>query len=108
MCGSPCLLVYDMAGSYTWVYGRKKNTMTDKQWYFNSVTQQPEFGPVSPIAQRMGPYATREDALKAWQIVEERNKEWNDADRQWEEAGLKPTDPSDEAKPQEHNQGTTN
>ena len=83
--------------------------MTNKQWYFNSVTQQPELGPVSPITQRMGPYATREDALKAWQIVEERNKEWNDADRQWDEAGLKtPDHPDNKHKSHGHDQRAAN
>ena len=58
--------------------------MADKQWYFNSVTEQAELGPISPISQRMGPYATREEALKAWEIVEKRNKAWNEADREWD------------------------
>lgn len=55
----------------------------DKQWYFNTVTEQPELGPKSPIGQRMGPYRTREDALDAWKIVRERNLKWEEQDRQW-------------------------
>lgn len=55
----------------------------DRQWYFNTVTEQPELGPQSPISQRMGPYATREDALDAWRIVQTRNKKWDDDDREW-------------------------
>ncbi|MBM6699025.1 hypothetical protein H7U32_01515 [Bifidobacterium pullorum subsp. saeculare] len=57
--------------------------MADKQWYFNTVTQQPELGPQSPVSQRMGPYRSREDALDAWRIVEERNSAWDAQDREW-------------------------
>ena len=38
----------------------------EKQWYFNTVTEQPELGMISPASHRMGPYRTREDALDAW------------------------------------------
>lgn len=55
----------------------------EKRWYFNTVTEEPEYGPLSPISQRMGPYATREDALDAWRIVRERNNKWDDEDREW-------------------------
>ena len=37
----------------------------EKQWYFNTVTEQPELGMISPASHRMGPYRTREDALDA-------------------------------------------
>mgnify|MGYP000688870320 CR=1 FL=1 len=48
----------------------------EKQWYFNTVTEQPELGMISPASHRMGPYKTREDALDAWKIVQERNIKW--------------------------------
>lgn len=35
----------------------------EKQWYFNTVTEQPELGMISPASHRMRPYRTREDAL---------------------------------------------
>ena len=38
----------------------------EKQWYFNTVTEQPELGMISPASHRMGPYRTREDALDEW------------------------------------------
>ena len=63
-----------------------------KQWYFNTVTEQPELGPLSPISQRMGPYATREDALHAWKIVEERNKAWEQQDAEWNRGEGAPCD----------------
>ena len=55
----------------------------DKKWYFKTRTEQPELGPQSPIAERMGPYDTEEDALNAWKIVEERNRKWEEQDRGW-------------------------
>ncbi|GAA6122678.1 hypothetical protein BPY_07860 [Bifidobacterium psychraerophilum] len=58
----------------------------DKQWYFNTVTEQAELGPQSPISQRMGPYASEKDALNAWKIVAQRNKEWEEQDNRWKSA----------------------
>lgn len=55
----------------------------DKQWYFNSRTGEPELGPQSPIEQRMGPYRSREDALNAWKIFQDRETIWKEQDRQW-------------------------
>ena len=55
----------------------------EKQWYFNTVTEQPELGMISPASHRMGPYKTREDALDAWKIVQERNIKWEEQDREW-------------------------
>lgn len=60
--------------------------MADKQWYFNMVTGEPELGPLSPVDQRMGPYASKQDALDAWEIVKKRNKAWDDQERQWDGA----------------------
>lgn len=31
------------------------------QWYYNTVKQRAEYGKISPIEQRMGPYKTKED-----------------------------------------------
>ena len=36
------------------------------QWYYNTVKQRAEYGKISPIEQRMGPYKTKEDAEHAW------------------------------------------
>lgn len=61
--------------------------MDDKQWYFNTVTEQPELGKLSPIGQRMGPYKTKQDALDAWKIVKERNTVWDEQTREWNKWG---------------------
>ena len=56
----------------------------EKQWYFNTVTEQPELGMISPgKPPHRGPYRTREDALDAWKIVQERNLKWEEQDREW-------------------------
>ena len=57
--------------------------MADKQWYFNINTERAELGPQSPVAQRMGPYKSRQDALNAWEIARKRNKAWDQADSEW-------------------------
>ena len=55
--------------------------MTEPQeWYYNTVTGEVELGPQSPMQNRLGPYATREDA-------EKRNKKWEDQDRDWNNWG---------------------
>lgn len=57
--------------------------MKPKKWYFNMRTGKPELGPQSPVGERMGPYDSEEDALDAWKIVEERNRLWEEQDRDW-------------------------
>ncbi|RSX54142.1 hypothetical protein D2E25_0450 [Bifidobacterium goeldii] len=57
--------------------------MADRRWYFNTKTEQPEQGLLSPSTQRMGPYKTRQDAIDAWKIAKERNLTWEAVDREW-------------------------
>ncbi|MFT8592765.1 MAG: hypothetical protein ABF747_04035 [Bifidobacterium sp.] len=59
----------------------------DELWYFNTVTKQAEQGRQSPVANRMGPYESREDAMNAWTIFNQRNKRWEDQDREWNGGG---------------------
>ncbi|NEG70158.1 hypothetical protein [Bifidobacterium choloepi] len=59
--------------------------MGDKEWYFNTVTGKVELGPQSPMAIRLGPYKTKEEAEKALDIAEERNKEWENQEREWKQ-----------------------
>ncbi|KWZ81672.1 hypothetical protein DXC37_09665 [Bifidobacterium bifidum] len=76
-----------MPGAAARYHGCGEDTMTDKQWYFNTKTEQPELGMLSPSSHRMGPYKTREDALEAWKIVKERNALWAEANRKWRKWG---------------------
>ena len=55
----------------------------ENQGYFKTVTEQLEFGMIFAASDRMGPYRTREDALDAWKIVQERNLKWEEQDREW-------------------------
>lgn len=57
--------------------------MTDRRWYVDTVTGQIAQGKLWPSTRRLGPYATRDDAEHAWQIVAERNKKWDEDDRRW-------------------------
>lgn len=55
------------------------------EFYYNTRTGQVEEGPQSPVTERMGPYATREEAQQALSIAEQRNETWEAEDRAWEE-----------------------
>lgn len=57
----------------------------DKRWYVNTRTGKPELGMISPMSQRMGPYATYDDALHAKQIVQERNALWDAQTKAWDD-----------------------
>jgi hypothetical protein len=59
--------------------------MGDK-WYYciEHGTVEPKFG--CRIADRIGPFATREEAAKALETVDERNEAW-DGDPDWNDDG---------------------
>ncbi len=54
------------------------------EFYYNTVTKQVEEGRQSSVNQLMGPYSTREEALKAFEIAAERNEQWEAEDEAWE------------------------
>lgn len=45
-------------------------------WWFNLKTQTVEYGRQSHAKDRMGPYATQEEAKRALEIAQERTKQW--------------------------------
>ncbi|MDT9409249.1 hypothetical protein [Corynebacterium rouxii] len=47
---------------------------TDTQWFFNIETGEVERGKASSFSNRMGPYASAEEARHALDIAEARNK----------------------------------
>lgn len=53
------------------------------EYYFNTTTGEVEEGRQSPGVQLMGPYASREEASRALEIAEARNKAWDDEDEAW-------------------------
>ncbi|MDO5662408.1 MAG: SPOR domain-containing protein [Brachybacterium sp.] len=55
------------------------------EYYFNIVTHQVEEGRQSHGSDLMGPYASREEAARALENARERNVQWDDEDREWNE-----------------------
>jgi hypothetical protein len=58
--------------------------MTDGDWYFCLTHLRIEHGAGCANAERLGPYATREDAERALQTAAERNEAW-DNDPRWKD-----------------------
>jgi hypothetical protein len=57
--------------------------MTMTEWWYNHVTGEVEEGPQSLAIDRDGPFATREEAERAPEIIAERARRWaaeDDAD----------------------------
>lgn len=50
------------------------------EWWFNTKTQEVEEGPQSLAAERVGPFATREEASRANEIIAERARRWAEED----------------------------
>lgn len=53
-------------------------------YYFNTRTGEVEQGLISSWTERMGPYATLDEAARAMQTHAQRNREWDEADREWD------------------------
>ncbi|MCQ9352316.1 hypothetical protein NQ015_01935 [Corynebacterium sp. 153RC1] len=54
-------------------------------WYYNPETKQVEQGKVSGFDKRMGPYASKEEAERALDIVQQRNEAADAYDEQYED-----------------------
>lgn len=50
------------------------------EWWFNTRTKQVEEGPQSLAADRVGPFATRDEASRALEIIAERARRWAEED----------------------------
>ena len=50
------------------------------QWWYNLVTGEVEFGAGAPNSERLGPYATKDEAEHALQRARERNDAWDAQD----------------------------
>lgn len=55
----------------------------DQAYYYNLKTGTVEFGLVSDWNERIGPYATHDEAAKALERVKDRNEAWEEQDREW-------------------------
>lgn len=59
--------------------------MADGQWWYNTATQQVESDQeVGKAVNRLGPYASREEAEHAMEKVAERNEAW-ESDEKWKD-----------------------
>ena len=56
----------------------------DEKYFFNLETGQVEKGKVSAWDKRMGPYDTQEEAQQALATAQERTREWDNDDQEWE------------------------
>ncbi|KAB1646280.1 MULTISPECIES: SPOR domain-containing protein [unclassified Pseudoclavibacter] len=52
----------------------------EKNFWYNTRTGEVEEGPQSLGTDRIGPFATRDEAARALEIVAARAKQWNDED----------------------------
>ena len=52
----------------------------DQSWWYCLTHQTVEHGPGCPGKDRLGPYATEEEAAHALDKVRQRNEEWDKAD----------------------------
>ncbi len=50
------------------------------EWWFNTKTQEVEEGPQSLAGVRVGPFASREEAARANEIIAERARVWAEED----------------------------
>jgi hypothetical protein len=57
----------------------------ERAYYFNTRTGEVEQGYASSWSDRMGPYATRAEAENALALAAQRNKQWEQADRDWDD-----------------------
>ena len=53
------------------------------EFWVNTATGEVEQGRQSSALERMGPYATREEAEHAYERAAERTEAWDEADRRW-------------------------
>lgn len=60
--------------------------LTEHGYYFNLETGAVEKGLQSSWTQRMGPYATHEDAQAALARAQQRTEQWDEQDREWNES----------------------
>jgi len=57
----------------------------ERAYYFNTRTGEVEQGFASSWSDRMGPYATRAEAENALALAAQRNKQWEQDDRDWDD-----------------------
>lgn len=61
----------------------------EKRYWYNVKTREVEDGPQSLSKDRIGPFATREEAESALQTYAARNRAWDEEDQEDEEWGIR-------------------
>ncbi|AUG76937.1 hypothetical protein CFP65_2079 [Kitasatospora sp. MMS16-BH015] len=64
-------------------FGKSKPTGQPGEWYWCLKHAKVEEGPECAAKDRLGPYATREEAARALDTAAERNEEWREEDSRW-------------------------
>ncbi|MER5864279.1 hypothetical protein [Kitasatospora sp. NPDC002040] len=64
------------------MFGRGKPTGKPGEWFYCIKHAKVEEGPECPAKDRLGPYASREEAGQALETAAERNREWQQ-DPRW-------------------------
>lgn len=62
------------------------------QWWWCLVHQRVEPDDGCANAERLGPFATQEEAARALEIAQKRNEEWDQREQEWD--GNRPKDDS--------------
>ncbi|MER6395020.1 MULTISPECIES: hypothetical protein [unclassified Kitasatospora] len=62
----------------------RKPTGLPGEWFYCIKHAKVEEGPECPAKDRLGPYASREEAAHALETAEERNREWKNDDERFD------------------------
>lgn len=54
----------------------------EHQWWYNLNSGEAEFGPGAPNSERLGPYATQQEAQHALELAHERSEQWDAEDEE--------------------------
>ncbi|AAZ55007.1 hypothetical protein JCM3263A_09410 [Thermobifida fusca] len=57
----------------------------EDKWWYSLKTGKVERGPGSPTKDRLGPYPDRASAEAALERARQRNEQWEEEDREWNE-----------------------
>jgi hypothetical protein len=74
-CGVKVIAVVYLGYGFIWY---ERSMTQEKRYWYNVKTGEVEDGPQSMSIDRIGPFATREEAANALATYEERNRAWDE------------------------------
>ncbi|MFD7512291.1 hypothetical protein ACFV5N_23550 [Streptomyces sp. NPDC059853] len=80
------------------LFRRRMPTGKAGEWYYCLKHQKVEEGPECPAKDRLGPYATREEAARAIETARERDENWR-SDPRWRDREPEPPEEDDADSP---------